>query len=279
MRTSGDRLINLSSPAAWTIKFRVGQKARHNMHARETTRNGALKMATTVLVLWDIDHTLIETGGVGSDIYTTAFQQVTGHPLEKMADVSGRTEPVIFRENLRLNGVDGPTDLFDAFAKHQARLYVERAGEMRKRGRALPGAKEALRAISAEENLIQSVLTGNTRPSSVAKLGAFGLDGFLDLDSGAYGTDNDTRAELVGIAQHRAANYHGTTFDAATTVLIGDTPNDVVAARDGGARIIAVATGKDSTDDLAAKGASTVFGDLSDTAALLRAIQNDHTDR
>ena len=236
-------------------------------------------MAATVLVLWDIDHTLIETGGVGSDIYAAAFQQVTGHPLEKMADVSGRTEPVIFRENLRLNDVDGPADLFAAFAEHQARLYLERAGEMRKRGRALPGAEEALRAISAEEDLIQSVLTGNTRPSSVAKLGAFGLDGFLDLDSGAYGTDNDIRAELVGIAQHRAANNHRATFNAATTVLIGDTPNDVIAARNGGARIIAVATGKDSTDDLAAEGASTVFGDLSDTAALLHAIQNDHADR
>jgi len=147
---------------------------------------------------------------------------------------------------------------------------------MRIRGRVLPGIPEALRAIEAHGNLIQSVLTGNTRPSSEAKLRAFGLDGFFDLDSAAYGTDDDVRARLVGIAQQRAARNHGITFDAATTVLIGDTPNDVIAARDGGARIIAVATGKDSTGDLAAEGATTVFTELTDITALLRAIQNDH---
>ena len=233
-------------------------------------------MPDTMLVLWDIDHTLIDTGGVGSEIYKTAFKEVTGRSLEKMADVSGRTEPVIFRENLKMLGIDAPAGLFDTFAEHQARGYAERADEMRERGRVLPGIPEALRAIAAEHDLIQSVLTGNTRPSSENKLRAFGLDGFLDLDSGAYGTDDDTRANLVGIARQRASKIHGLAFSPATTVLIGDTPNDVIAARDGGARIIAVATGKDSAEDLAAEGADTVFADLTDTTALLRAIRNDH---
>ena len=233
-------------------------------------------MARNVLILWDIDHTLIETGGVGSEVYAAAFQEVTGHSLEKMADVSGRTEPVIFRETLQMHGIDAPANLFDRFAEYQARGYTERAAEMRERGRVLPGVPEALHVISAEDDLIQSVLTGNTRPSSEAKLGAFGLDGLLDLDSGAYGTDDDTRANLVGIARHRAAETYGVAFDPATTVLIGDTPNDVIAARGGGARIIAVATGRDSVDDLAAAGAKTVFADLTDTAALLNAIHDDH---
>ncbi len=229
-------------------------------------------MTNTLLVLWDVDHTLIESGGVGGDIYASAFQQVTGQPLEKMADISGRTEPVIFRETLHIQGIDAPAELFDRFAEVQARMYVERADEMRERGRVLPGVPEALHALSRQDGLIQSVLTGNTRPSAEAKLRTFGLDGFLDLDSGAYGTDDDTRANLVGIAQQRAASIHGASFGRATTVLIGDTPNDVIAGRDGGALVIAVATGKDSTDDLAAEGADTVFTDLSDTAAVLRAI-------
>jgi len=174
-------------------------------------------MARTVLVLWDIDHTLIDTGGVGGEVYAAAFQEVTGRSLEKMADVSGRTEPVIFRETLRMDGIDAPADLFGTFAEHQARGYTERAAEMRERGRVLPGVPEALRAVSAEGDLIQSVLTGNTRPSSEAKLCAFGLDGFLDLDSGAYGTDDDTRANLVGIARQQAAKEHGVTFTPETT--------------------------------------------------------------
>ncbi len=236
-------------------------------------------MADTVLVSWDIDHTLIDTGGVGGEIYKTAFKEVTGRSLEKMANVSGRTEPTIFRENLKMVGIDAPADLFTTFAQHQARGYAERADEMRERGRVLPGIPEALRAIDAEPDLIQSVLTGNTRPSSENKLRAFGLDGFLDLDSGAYGTDDDTRANLVGIARQRATKTHGAAFGPAATVLIGDTPSDVIAARDGGARIIAVATGKDSTDDLAAEGAAVVFPELTDTAALLRAIRGDHDRR
>jgi len=230
-------------------------------------------MTMTVLVLWDIDHTLIDTSGVGSEIYAAAFQQVTGQPLKKMASLSGRTEPVIFRETLRSHDIDdAPADLFSRFAEAQARGYVERAGELRERGRVLPGVPEALRALSEEGDAIQSVLTGNTRPSGEAKLRAFGLNGFFDLDSGAYGTDDDTRANLVGIAQQRAASVHDATFDRASTVLIGDTPNDVIAARDGGALVIAVATGKDSTHDLAAEGADTVFKDLADTDALVRAI-------
>jgi phosphoglycolate phosphatase-like HAD superfamily hydrolase len=222
--------------------------------------------------LWDIDHTLIETGGVGRDIYAAAFEQVTGQPLEKMASLSGRTEPVIFGETLHSQGIDAPADLFDRFAEVQACGYVERAEELRHRGRVLPGVPEALRALSARDGLIQSVLTGNTRPSAEAKLRAFGLEHFLDLDSGAYGTDDDIRANLVGIAQRRAGAAYGANFDRAATVLIGDTPNDVIAARDGGALVIAVATGNDTTDDLSAEGPNEVLADLADTAGLLRTI-------
>jgi phosphoglycolate phosphatase len=236
-------------------------------------------MTATTLILWDIDHTLIETGGVGGDIYAAAFEEVTGQPLEKMASLSGRTEPVIFRETLHSHGINAPADLFDRFAEAQARGYVERAEELRRRGRVLPGVPEALHALVARDGLIQSVLTGNTRPSAEAKLGAFGLKHFLDLDSGSYGTDDDIRANLVGIAQRRAGSKYGVQFDRATTVLIGDTPNDVIAARDGGALVIAVATGKDSTDDLAAEGADTVLADLSDTAVVLRAIDTLTADR
>ncbi len=120
---------------------------------------------------------------------------------------------------------------------------------------------------------MQSVLTGNTREAAEIKLRAFGLDRYLDLDIGAYGTDDDTRANLVKVARQRAEQAaRGITFDTATTVLIGDTPNDVTAARDGGARIIAVATGSDSAADLAAAGADTVLDDLTDTPAVLAAI-------
>jgi phosphoglycolate phosphatase len=225
-----------------------------------------------LLILWDIDHTLMDSGGVGSEVYAAAFQKVTGRALEQLAAVSGRTEPVIFRETLALHGIHDADHLFAQFAEEQARGYTERADEMRHRGRALPGATQALAALSSRDGAVQSVLTGNTRPSAQIKLRVFGLDGHLDLDAGAYGTDNDTRADLVDIARKRAAERTGHQFGPQSTVLIGDTPADVTAAQDGAARIIAVATGNYSTDDLATAGATTVLADLSSTTAVLAAL-------
>lgn len=229
-------------------------------------------MSTALLVLWDVDHTLIETGGVGSEIYASAFEKVTGRALERMADVSGRTEPVIFRETLELHGIQDPDDLFARFAEEQARGYADRADELRERGRALPGVADALAALANRGDVIQSVLTGNTRPSAQLKLAAFGLDGYLSLGIGAYGTDDDIRAHLVPIARQRASQHSGHGFGPASTVLVGDTPADVIAARDGAARIVAVATGRHTTDELAEAGAETVLADLTSTKTLLAAI-------
>jgi phosphoglycolate phosphatase-like HAD superfamily hydrolase len=223
-----------------------------------------------LLVLWDIDHTLLETRGVGAEIYAAAFQQVTGHPLVRMADMAGRTEPVIFRDTLALHGITDPGDLFSQFAHEQARGYAERITQLRQHGRALPGALNALSALAATGNVVQSVLTGNTRQAARVKLTTFGLAEYLDLDSGAYGTDNDIRANLVPIARQRASERTRHQFGPETTVLIGDTPGDVTAARDGGARIIAVATGTSSAAELT--GADTVLPDLTSTTALLAAL-------
>ncbi len=225
-----------------------------------------------ILVLWDIDHTLIETHGVGGEIYAEAFRAVTGHPLDEMPSLSGRTEPVIFREALKAHGIADRQDLYSQFAGEQARSYAARADKLRRRGRALPGAADALRALADSPDVIQSILTGNTRPAAEIKLRTFALDRYLDLDVGAYGTDDDDRANLVKIARQRAEEGHGVRFDPAATVLIGDTPNDVAAARDGGARIIAVATGSDSAEDLASAGADPVLDDLTQTDELLSVI-------
>jgi phosphoglycolate phosphatase len=232
-------------------------------------------MVPAVLVLWDIDHTLIESGGVGRQVYAAAFEKVTGRRLEHMAELSGRTEPMIFRETLQLHGIDDPGDLFDRFAEEQARGYAEHADELRTKGRVLPGAAEVLRILASRDDVIQSVLTGNIHQSAQIKLTTFGLDRYLDLDIGAYGTDDEVRAHLVEIARQRATAARGVYFDRDTTVLIGDTPNDIKAARDGGARVIAVATGKDSEEDLTKAGADTVFADLTDIDALLAAIHGD----
>jgi phosphoglycolate phosphatase-like HAD superfamily hydrolase len=141
-------------------------------------------------VLWDVDHTLIETRGVGFEIYRAAFEKVTGRPLAKMAELAGRTEPVIFRETLALYGIVGSPDLFARFAEEQAQGYRNRIAELRERGRALPGAGDALRTLADQPGVLQSVLTGSTRPAAEVKLSAFGLEAYLDMDAAAYGTES-----------------------------------------------------------------------------------------
>lgn len=229
-------------------------------------------MSAPLLVLWDIDHTLIETRGVGYEIYAASFEKVTGRPLAKMAEMAGRTEPVIFRDTLALYGIADSPGLYARFAEEQAQGYRDRIAELRERGRALPGAGDALRALSNRPGMLQSVLTGNTRSAAELKLSAFGLDPYLDMDAAAYGTDSDVRAGLVAIARQRADSRTGRTFGPGTTILIGDTPADVTAARQGQARIVAVATGSYSPQDLADAGAKTILADLTDTSALQAAI-------
>ena len=121
----------------------------------------------------------------------------------------------------------------------------------------------------------QSVLTGNIRSVAEVKLAALGLREWLDLCIGAYGDDHEDRTELVHVARRRAAAVHGRSaaeFDGAATIVIGDTPLDIAAALGAGARAVGVATGSYSADDLAMAGADTVLPDLTDTAAVLRAL-------
>jgi phosphoglycolate phosphatase len=229
-------------------------------------------MTTHKLILWDIDHTLIDTGGVGSEVFRDAFEQVTGRKIDKLAEVTGRTEPIIFRETLELYGIEDPGHYFPNFVQAQAEGYRARADEMRRRGRALPGARQALEAFVDIGEVRQTILTGNPRPSAEAKLNTFGLADLVDIDSGAYGTDDSIRANLIPIAQQRVRERYGSSFTDKTTIVIGDTTSDVEAALTGGAQIIAVASGRTTADELRDAGAPTVLDSLADTDAVVRAV-------
>ncbi len=231
-------------------------------------------MGAQTLVLWDVDHTLMETGGVGFELFRTAFAQASGQQLMQAADVTGRTEPAIFRETVELQNIPYSPALYDRYAALLSAGYVACAGEMAQRGRALPGAAETISALTQTGKVVQSVLTGNLRPVAETKLQTFGLDAGLDLDVGAYGTDDDVRANLVPVARRRAAEKYQMDFPARATVLIGDTPSDVQAALDSGARIIAVASGKSTSDELRRAGAAVVLPSLHDAQAVVRAVLN-----
>jgi phosphoglycolate phosphatase-like HAD superfamily hydrolase len=227
------------------------------------------------LVLWDIDLTLVHAGPFGRQLYADAFRRVTGRPLVHVAQMAGRLDQDIFRDTLAGHDLDPADHPFPRFAEALGAAYAAATEELGRRGRALPGAAAALEALAALPGTVQTVLTGNVPAVARAKLAAFGLDRHLDLDAGAYGPDDHVRAGLVPLAQRRAGARHGAVFDRANTVLIGDTPHDVEAGHLGGARVIAVATGRASAEELRAAGAGIVLPDLTDTAGLVALVTRE----
>jgi len=225
-----------------------------------------------LLLLWDVDHTLIETRGVGFAIYQRTFPAATGRPLTELAKVSGRTELDIMRETLRINGVEPTEEAVDRLAAALVQGYEDARAELGSQGRALPGAHQTLSDLATDKSIYQTVLTGNLREVARIKLEVFELDGFLDLEAGAYGNDHQERAELVAIAQQRAGERAGVTFGNDVTVLIGDTPNDVAAGLTAGVRVIGVATGKTSVDELRDAGAEWAVESPASVVALAHGL-------
>jgi phosphoglycolate phosphatase len=226
-----------------------------------------------MLVLWDIDGTLVHGGAFGRDLYARAFELATGRPLLVQPPTHGRLEPDIFRDALVAHDLDPAAHPFPAFAAALEATYAAGCERLGREGAALPGAARALAALAGDPGTVQTVQTGNVRPVARIKLAAFGLDRDLDLAIGAYGPDAAVRAGLVDVAWRRAAARHGRTFDAAGTVLVGDSVHDAGAGRAAGVRVVAVATGRDSCCDLRDAGADIVLDNLADTPAVLRAIR------
>jgi phosphoglycolate phosphatase len=229
-----------------------------------------------LLVLWDVDHTLVDSDGVGRQLYQAAFLEMFGRQMPQPGSMAGRTDRAIAVEVLTLAGVDEPRRRVDAFHRVMAARAPGLAGLVAERARALPGAAQAMAALgdgrAAHHAVVQSLLTGNIRPLAEVKLGPLGLTEHLDLDAGAYGDAHEVRAELVHLARGNAARRYGDGFGGEATVIVGDTPLDVAAALATGARAVGVATGEFSVQELAASGAHAVLPDLADTGRVLAAI-------
>jgi phosphoglycolate phosphatase-like HAD superfamily hydrolase len=213
------------------------------------------------LVLWDVDHTLIATRGVGFEIFAEVFERVAGVPLTERVTVTGRSEQAIIRETLRVHGV--PEVAFDVYAQALTDGYLRHAAELRERGHALPGAASALDALAAA-GLVQTLVTGNVRGVAEIKLQTFGLDRHVDFELGGYAEDGVDRPDLVRAALRRLG------APAADAVVIGDTVADVEAALACGVFVVAVASGRTTGAELAEAGADVVLPDLTDTELVVR---------
>lgn len=223
-------------------------------------------------MLWDIDGTLVDSAGLGGEAFLEAFERVTGAPVRKLVPFAGRTDLEIALDLLQTAGIGHSEVLLEDFEKALALSMAERADLVRERGRPFPGVRATLERLGREPGVTQSLLTGNIAPNAKVKLAAFDLHGLIDMEIGAYGSDHQRRAELVTVARRKALDLRGVAFDPADIVLVGDTPLDVAAALEGGARAVGVATGPYDTDELRHSGADAVLEDLSALDLVLEAV-------
>ena len=228
------------------------------------------------LVLWDIDRTLVYVGEVDRTAYREAFAEVVGRPAERLpAKGTGVTMPLAIRGLLADNGVPEreAEELLPRMLAAVPLHFAARTDEVRRLGTVLPGAMGALKAVAAEPDLVATVLTGNLEPNARIKLGVFGMDRYVDAGVGGYSSDDAHRPALVAVAQRRAGERYESTFHKGNTVIVGDSLEDVRTGLEGGAHVVAVASGTTPADRLAEAGADVVLPDLTDSGRLIQEIR------
>lgn len=221
-----------------------------------------------IVCLFDIDGTLLSSGGAGKAALEAALTEDFGIPLRAQIPYSGRTDRAIVRDLFRIHDVpDTPSNLDKIFAGYLGRL----PGSLRAhRGRVLPGISELLDVLLERSDCAVGLLTGNVRAGARAKLGHFGL--FDKFAFGGFGDHHFERDEVAREALLEVRRCVGTHVTGEQIWVIGDTPLDVQCARAIGARVAGVATGIHTVEDLVSARADIVLPDLADFSPLLRRL-------
>lgn len=224
------------------------------------------------LVLFDVDGTLVDSGGAGRAALRRAMVRVFGEagPIDT-CDFHGRTDPSIVRGLLR--ALDRDDAWIDARMPEVWPPYLELLAEELAardgRARPYPGVAELLARLGEAAGVTMGLVTGNLEQGARRKLAAAGVRGPFEV--GGYGSDAEHRDELPPVALRRAAE-RGLRYEPREVWVVGDTPADVRCGRASGLRTMAVATGRHDVDTLREHGADVVFADLADADAVTEAL-------
>ncbi|HEX2852384.1 MAG TPA: HAD family hydrolase [Opitutaceae bacterium] len=219
------------------------------------------------LLLWDIDGTLIASGGAGMRALRTALHTVFGiqGSLDDI-DFAGRTDRWIMRQVFAKFGLAAHEENFARyFDGYVTALPAELANP---HARVLPGVPAILAAAASCGEFAQGLLTGNMRRGAQVKLQHHGLWEYFAF--GAFADDGELRNDLGPHAVRRAAAHAGLDFHPGSIWVIGDTPHDIACGKAIGARTLGVATGGHALEALQAHSPTALVPDLADTAAVLR---------
>jgi phosphoglycolate phosphatase-like HAD superfamily hydrolase len=217
-------------------------------------------------LMFDIDGTLLDTGGAGAESWKRAFDELYGIPADigKFTD-NGMTDPDVGRQTFQAVLDRDPSDdefaaLMDARNRHLRDTVRESDGYT-----VLPGTADLLPRLLAEGYLL-GLVTGNVETAAHIKLSRAGLNGYFSF--GAYGSDNTDRNALAALGLHRASLIFGAEIPASRALVLGDTPRDVEGAHAGAIRCVGVAAHHYSVDQLREAGADFVVKDLSEPLPL-----------
>jgi phosphoglycolate phosphatase len=236
--------------------------------------NDAIK--TKRLVLFDIDETMISSGGAGRRAITRALSHRHGLPPELCTiNMSGKTDPQILSEifaasTLRLEGEELQKEI-----QHVIELYLEFLDEeiaASQNNIVHSGVPALLERLSMEENAYLGLLTGNVERGARKKLKQFDLNKYFDI--GAYGSDSASRLDLPAVAVERAREHFGEEFTPQQVVIIGDSVGDIACAHHYGATALIANTGKTTWAELAALNPRYLFKDLANIDEVMAAIFN-----
>lgn len=211
-------------------------------------------------ILFDIDGTLLVTGGAGAVAWQRAFREL--HDVDANIDEhthAGMTDPeiaaIVFREVIGREG--SPPERAEAIAGYLS--HLQQAVEESDGYRVMPGIEELLPRL-AGEGILLGLVTGNIEAAAHIKLARADLNRFFAF--GGYGSDSSDRTELTKKAVARGGRVAGKELDPAATIAVGDTPRDVKAGHGAGLRVVGVATGKYPVAELDAARADWAIEDV-----------------
>lgn len=220
----------------------------------------------TKLVLFDIDQTILHSGGAGEKALTLALRDRFGREETLgFIEIAGKTDFWIAHRIFEAHGIEATDENLKCFLNGYLEHLKTELG--RSDGRLLPGFPAILHALAQLPNVAVGLLTGNLRRGAELKLGHYGV--LEHFAFGAFADDSHERNLLGPFARDRAAAAHGTDFQNGDIYIIGDTPHDIACAKAIHARSVGVATGRYSRVALEEAGADFVFDDLSDVAGVI----------
>jgi phosphoglycolate phosphatase len=227
------------------------------------------------LILFDIDGTLLDTGGAGRSALVDALEDVFGIPSHQAPelDLAGATDLGILRGLFAHAGAPLEEPGIQVFLSAYLNRLDARLGALKETKQPLGGVTDLLRLLKDRPTTHLGLLTGNVRHGAMLKLASFGLGGIFA--EGAFGDDHEDRNQLGPVAVRRMEALSGVHFPIEKIVVVGDTPKDIACARALGARCLAVATGAHTADSLRAHSPWQCVDDFSDPALIANLLHSD----